>query len=62
MKAIGYQQNLPITDVSALQDIELPTPVVSGRDILVEVKAVSVNPADYKIRQDMPAEKTNGKY
>lgn len=61
MKAIGYQQNLPITDVNALQDIELPTPVVSGRDILVEVKAVSVNPADYKIRQDMPAEKDQWK-
>lgn len=61
MKAIGYQQNLPITDVNALQDIELPTPVVSGRDILVEVKAVSVNPVDYKIRQDMPAEKDQWK-
>ncbi|WP_299572801.1 zinc-binding alcohol dehydrogenase family protein [uncultured Shewanella sp.] len=56
MKAIGYQHNLPVTDINSLQDIELATPTVSGHDILVEVKAVSVNPADYKVRLNKPAE------
>ncbi|MCL1067536.1 zinc-binding alcohol dehydrogenase family protein [Shewanella olleyana] len=61
MKAIGYQHSLPVTDVNSLQDIELTKPVATGRDILVEVKAVSVNPVDYKIRQDMPAEQDQWK-
>ena len=50
MKAVGYQQSLPATDDKALQDIELPQPVASGRDILVRVEAVSVNPVDTKVR------------
>lgn len=56
MKAIGYQKNLPVDNTDALADIELSEPVAQGHDILVEVKAVSVNPVDYKIRQNMPAE------
>ena len=55
MKAIGYQKNLPVDNIESLQDIELAMPTAQGQDILVEVKAVSVNPADYKIRQGMPA-------
>jgi len=55
MKAIGYQQNLPVEDENALQDIELVQPVAQGHDILVEVKAISVNPADYKVRLGVPA-------
>ncbi len=50
MKAVGYQYALPITDANALLDIELPRPLVSGKDILVRVEAVSVNPVDTKIR------------
>jgi len=55
MKAIGYQQNLPVDNIQSLQDIELVMPKAQGQDILVEVKAVSVNPADFKIRLNMPA-------
>ena len=55
MKAIGYQDNLPINNEMALQDIIIDTPVASGRDVLVEVKAISVNPVDYKIREARPA-------
>lgn len=54
MKAIGYQNNLPIENELSLQDIELEQPVAQGHDILVEVKAVSVNPVDYKVRSSMP--------
>ncbi len=51
MKAIGYKENLPIDNVLSLQDIELDIPEAKGKDILVEVKAISVNPVDYKIRR-----------
>jgi zinc-binding alcohol dehydrogenase family protein len=51
MKAIAYKQSLPITDDNALIDITQPDPVATGRDLLVEVKAVSVNPIDVKVRQ-----------
>jgi zinc-binding alcohol dehydrogenase family protein len=50
MKAIGYRQSHPIDHPEALLDIDLPDPVASGHDILVEVKAVSVNPVDTKVR------------
>lgn len=56
MKAIGFTQSLPITDPSSLQDIELPQPVANGFDLLVKVKAVAVNPVDWKVRQWMPPE------
>jgi len=50
MKAIGYLQPKSIDKPNALIDIELPTPTVRGRDILVKVDAVSVNPVDTKVR------------
>ncbi len=56
MKAIGYKENLPTSNELSLQDIELPSPAVSGRDILVEIKAIAVNPVDYKVRQGMKPE------
>lgn len=40
MKAIAH----------TLVDIELPKPLASGRDLLVKVEALSVNPVDYKQR------------
>ena len=50
MKAVGYKVPGPIAEDAALLDIDLFRPVATGYDILVEVKAVSVNPVDYKIR------------
>ena len=50
MKAVGYQKSLPITEIKSLVDIELPKPTPSGRDLLVKVQAVSVNPVDTKMR------------
>ena len=50
MKAVGFQKSLPITERESLLDIELPDPVPEPRDLLVEVKAVSVNPVDTKMR------------
>jgi zinc-binding alcohol dehydrogenase family protein len=51
MKAVGYTKSLPIRDPDSLTDIELPQPIATGRDLLVKVKAIAVNPVDYKIRQ-----------
>jgi zinc-binding alcohol dehydrogenase family protein len=56
MKATGYYQSLPIDHPESLQDIELPTPAVGPRDLLVRVKAVSVNPVDTKVRKNMAPE------
>lgn len=56
MKAIGYTKSLPINDPESLIDIELPQPNASGHDLLVKVKAIAVNPVDYKIRQRMAPE------
>ena len=53
MKAVAYFHSLPIQDPQALQDIELPEPVAGPRDLLVDVKAISVNPVDTKVRQNV---------
>ena len=50
MRATGYVQPLPIDHPDALVDIDLPVPEPLGRDLLVKVEAVSVNPVDTKIR------------
>ncbi|MCQ4271314.1 zinc-binding alcohol dehydrogenase family protein [Pseudomonas kuykendallii] len=56
MKAIAYTQSLPIDDPQSLQDIELPEPTPGPRDLLVEVRAISVNPVDTKIRRNVQPE------
>ena len=57
MKAVAYRASLPIDHAEALIDVELPAPVATGRDLLVEIKAISVNPVDTKIRRNVaPAE------
>lgn len=54
MKAIVYTHHgLPIDDANALVEMDLPTPVPGPRDLLVAVRAVSVNPVDTKVRQNM---------
>lgn len=53
MKAVAYKAAGSIERKDALVDVELPRPTASGRDILVEVKAVSVNPVDTKIRRSV---------
>ena len=52
MKAIVYTQHgLPIEDPKALQDADLPMPLAGPSDLLVEVRAVAVNPVDTKVRR-----------
>ncbi|WP_332691843.1 zinc-binding alcohol dehydrogenase family protein [Bosea sp. (in: a-proteobacteria)] len=50
MKAVGYRASHPIDHPEALLDLTLETPVATGRDLLVRVEAVSVNPVDTKMR------------
>jgi zinc-binding alcohol dehydrogenase family protein len=50
MKAIGYIHSLPPSDPKSLFDFELPAPTPRSQDLLVAVRAVSVNPVDAKIR------------
>jgi zinc-binding alcohol dehydrogenase family protein len=51
MKAVAYTHCRPVSDPEALVDIELPEPLPRHRDLLVEVKAISVNPVDTKLRR-----------
>ena len=51
MRAVVFRKSLPITDPEALVDVELPRPEPAGRDLLVKVEAVSVNPVDTKRRR-----------
>jgi len=54
MKAVAYRKPGPIDAPESLVDLELPRPQVAGRDLLVEVQAVSVNPVDTKVRSGAP--------
>lgn len=50
MKAVGYFKSLPLSEPDSLLDITADNPAPTGRDLRVAVKAVSVNPVDYKVR------------
>ena len=50
MKAIAFTTPLPIESTDSLVELDLPQPEPGPRDLLVNVKAVSVNPVDTKIR------------
>jgi NADPH2:quinone reductase len=51
MRAVGYKHSRPIDQADSLIDLEIEKPTPQGRDLLVEVKAVSVNPVDTKVRK-----------
>jgi zinc-binding alcohol dehydrogenase family protein len=50
MKAVGLYKYLPIEHPESLLDLDVPKPQVAGRDLLVRVEAISVNPVDTKVR------------
>jgi len=60
MKAVGIINHLPVEDANAFVDFETEKPEPAGRDILVAVKAIAVNPVDVKVRagrgKESPAE------
>ncbi|MCP4380360.1 MAG: zinc-binding alcohol dehydrogenase family protein [Hyphomicrobiales bacterium] len=53
MKAVGVTRSLPVEDPQAFVDVTMPKPTALGRDLLVTVKAVSINPVDTKVRRRM---------
>lgn len=56
MKAVAYKNPGPIERDDALQDITLEIPKAEGRDLLVKIIAVSVNPVDTKLRRGVAPE------
>jgi len=50
MKAIAFTRPLPIEAEDSLVELELPQPEFGPRDLLVNVRAVSGNPVDTKVR------------
>ena len=57
MKAIGFFKCDPRTGAESLRDIDIPKPSPTGRDLLVKIEAVSINPVDVKTRSRVPADK-----
>ena len=57
MKAIGFFVSDPQTGSEALRDINIPKPSPTGRDLLVKIEAVSVNPVDVKTRSRVPPDR-----
>jgi NADPH:quinone reductase len=56
MKAVGLYRSLPVENPESLLDLEIARPQPDGRDLLVRVKALSVNPVDVKMRSRAQSE------
>ena len=50
MKAIAIEQNLPLDNPNCFIEVEIDRPQAKGKDLLVKVEAVAVNPVDTKVR------------
>ncbi len=50
MKAIQFQPGLTLENPDVAREVDLPKPEPTGRDILVEVEAIGLNPVDTKVR------------
>lgn len=57
MKSIGFTHSLAIDEAESLFEFETPTPTPGPHDLLVEIRATSVNPADAKRRIRTAADK-----
>jgi len=57
MKAIGFFKHDPQTGAEGLRDLDIPKPSPTGRDLLVKIEAVSVNPVDVKTRARVPSDR-----
>ena len=51
MKAVGLTRYLPISDPESLIDVEIDKPTAAGRDLLIRIEAIAVNPVDTKVRK-----------
>ncbi|WP_379086353.1 zinc-binding alcohol dehydrogenase family protein [Pedobacter sp. UC225_65] len=57
MKAIGFRTSLPITDENSFITFETAKPLANGRNLLVKIAAIAVNPVDFKVRQNSAKDK-----
>ena len=51
MKAVGFYQHLPITDIQSFENLAIDIPTIRSHDLLVKVTGVSVNPVDTFVRR-----------
>ena len=58
MKALGYQNAGPILAENALVEFEADVPKIGPNDLLVDIRAVSINPVDVKVRKAAQPEGT----
>ena len=56
MRAIGYPKAGSLNNPEALIEFEAESPVLRDHDLLVEVRGVSMNPVDVKVRAGMAPE------
>jgi NADPH2:quinone reductase len=59
MKALGYFKPHDLNQFS-IETVDVPTPTARANDLVVRVRAISVNPVDYKIRQSRAATDQRG--
>ncbi len=52
MNAVGYTEHLPISEENSLFDFKTIKPIPKGRDLLVKIEAVAVNPVDISTRKN----------
>ncbi|MDW5288512.1 zinc-binding alcohol dehydrogenase family protein [Formosa sp. PL04] len=52
MKAIGFKQSLPISEANSFMAFDTEKPTPKGFELLVKIEALSVNPVDFKVRQN----------
>jgi len=60
MKIVSFHNPLPITDPASFLDLTTERPCPGPRDLLIEMRAISVNPVDAKIRAGGGPGKPNG--
>lgn len=51
IKAVGFYRHLPITNKGSFENVLIGMPTASGKDILVKVDGISVNPVDTFVRR-----------
>ncbi|WP_136443958.1 zinc-binding alcohol dehydrogenase family protein [Pacificoceanicola onchidii] len=54
MKALGYSEQGPVTVAGSVVEFTAADPQPGPNDLLVEVRGVSVNPVDFKVRANRP--------
>lgn len=57
MKAIGFKKSLPINEAESFIEFDKDITAPRREDILVKIEAISINPVDYKIRQNAAKDK-----